>query len=157
MIILKGAVTSLSLTPNRFANQTQQCYYLKSVDPGIINLQLIPCHHLDQYFNVPSVAAPQLISIMSTAVFQFCKTWHTPLMQMSDCASNKMKIWHQKFHLCIYTCRFGLFLDCSWLTGSSFACVWRCAVFPGGLHGLLCMGKLELEGMRAEAQYSIKV
>lgn len=69
---------------------------------------------------------------MSSADFQFCRTSHNPLMQMSNCAFNQnenltFKLPFVYLHMQICTA-----FDHGWLTVGFFAYVWRRAVFPGG-------------------------
>lgn len=132
--------------------QISDLIYILSVDQSVINLALIFCHRPDKYFNIPCVPAPKLFSIMSAAIFQFCKTSRIPLMQMSTVHSNKMKIWHSDCHLCICSCRLVLFIfDCSWLTDGFFPiCVKACGI-SRRTSWPVC-GQ-EHWGMRAEASY----
>lgn len=81
---------------------------------------------------------------MSSADFQFCKTSHNPLMQMSNCAFNQnenltFKLPFVYLHMQICTA-----FDHSWLTVGFFASVWRRAVFPGGP----CCGREHGGGLR---------
>lgn len=109
----------------------------------------------DQYFNIPCVAAPKLISIMSAAVFQSCKTSLIPLMQMSNCALKQdeyLTFTLPFMYLHMQVC--SLF-DSRWLTDGVFAFVAKQAVFPKGTSWPFCGGAHW--GMRVEASHGVKV